>query len=206
MPPKEYQCADAPVEDDEGERGRRVKGPGIRSLALRFELTPDSRVYVDLRATGLLRAVGHDPTLSARPEATSIDLDGGEVTVRFPVAAIEPPGDMSESDQHKMMDNMRSSDVLDAGRFPFIELRGRYEGTAAGGELRGELFVRAQPHRIAVPLRATDQWDVVVAAGTWEGKLTDLGVKPFTALFGALKLKDWIRLRVEARFRRPSTP
>ena len=173
---------------------------------MRFELTPDSRVYVDLRASGLLRAVGHHPTLAARPEPTSIDLDDGEVIVRFPVANIEPPADLSESDRHKMMDNMRGADVLDAGRFPLIELRGRYEGTAVGGELRGELVVRDQPYRIAMTVRATDEWDVVVATGTWEGKLTDLGVKPFTALFGALKLSDWIRLRIEGRLRKPSTP
>jgi hypothetical protein len=172
---------------------------------MRFELSPDSRVYIDLRATGLLRAVGHDPTLAARPEPASVDLDDGQVTVRFQVADIEPQG-VSDADRHKMLDNMRRAEVLDARRFPVIELRGRYEGTAEGGELRGELVVRAQPHRIAVTVHATKQWDVVVAAGTWEGKLTDLGIKPFKALLGALKLDDWIRLRIEARLKIPSTP
>jgi hypothetical protein len=173
---------------------------------MRLELSPDSRVFIDLRARGLLRAVGHDPTLSARPEPASVDLDEGQVVVRFPVADIEPQGDLPESDRHKMMDNMRSAEVLDARRFPVIELRARYEGTAEGGELRGDLVVRGQPHPLAVTIRATEQWDVLVAAGTWEGKLTDLGVKPFKALLGALKLENWIRLRIEARFRRPSTP
>jgi hypothetical protein len=173
---------------------------------MRFELSPDSRVFVDLRATGLLRAVGHDPRLSARPEPAVVDLDDGQVLVRFQVADIEPQGDMSESDRHKMMDNMRSAEVLDASRFPVIELRGRYEGTTDGGELRGELVVRGRPRRVAVTVRATKQWDVFVAAGTWEGKLTDLGIKPFKALLGALKLEDWIRLRMEARFKTPSTP
>jgi len=173
---------------------------------MRFELSPDSRVFVDLRAAGLLRAVGHDPTLSARPEPTVVDLEDGQVLVRFQVADIEPQGDMSESDRHKMLDNLRSAEVLDASRFPVIELRGRYEGTTDGGELRGELVVRGHPRRVAVSVRTTKQWDVVVAAGTWEGKLTDLGIKPFKALLGALKLKDWIRLRMEARFKTPSTP
>lgn len=185
-----------------GIRGRDT----VRLPWMRFELSPDSRVFVELRATGLLRAVGHDPTLSARPEAAVVDLDDGQVVVRFPVADIEPQGDMSESDRQKMLDNMRSAEVLDASRFPVIELRGRYEGTTDGGELRGELVVRGQPRRVAVSVRTTKQWDVVVAAGTWEGKLTDLGIKPFKALLGALKLEDWIRLRMEARFKTPSTP
>jgi hypothetical protein len=173
---------------------------------MRFELSPDSRVFIDLRATGLLRAVGHDPTLSARPEAAAVDLDDGQVTLRFRVADIEPQGDMTESDRRKMIDNMRSVEVLDAGRFPVVEVRARYEGTAEGGELRGELVVRGQPHRVTVAMKSTKQWDVVVAAGTWEGKLTDLGIKPFKALLGALKLENWIRLRIEARLRRPSPP
>jgi polyisoprenoid-binding protein YceI len=173
---------------------------------MRFELSPDSRVYIDLRATGLLRAVGHDPTLAARPEAASVDLGDGQVAVRFEVAKIEPQGDVSDSDRHKMMENMRSDEVLDARRFPFIELRGRYEGTADGGQLRGELNVRGQPHRIALPVRAKKQWDVIVATGTWEGRLTELGIKPFKALLGALKLENWIRLRMEARFRSEATP
>jgi polyisoprenoid-binding protein YceI len=122
------------------------------------------------------------------------------------VADIEPLGDVSDSDRHKMMDNMRSAEVLDARRFPVIEVRGLYEGTADGGELRGELVVRGQPHPVALTLRSTKQWDVLVAAGTWEGKLTDLGVKPFRVLLGALKLENWIRLRIEARFRIPSSP
>ena len=67
-------------------------------------------------------------------------------------------------------------------------------------ELRGELVVRGQPRRFAATVRATKQWDVVVAAATWEGKLTDLGIKPFKALLGARKLENWIRLRREARF------
>jgi hypothetical protein len=173
---------------------------------MRLELSPDSRVFIDLRATGLLRAVGHDPTLSARPEPASVDLDEGRVVLRFPVADIEPQGDLTESDRQKMMDNVRSAEVLDARRFPVIELRARYQGTAEGGELRGELVVRGQPQPLAVTLHSTKQWDVIVAAGTWEGKLTDLGVKPFRALLGALKLENWIRLRIEGRLKTPSTP
>jgi hypothetical protein len=168
-------------------------------LSMRYELSPDSRVFIDLRATGLLRAMGHDPTLSARPEATSIDIGDGRVVLRFRVADIEPPADMTPADQRKLVANLRGADVLDAARFPTLELHAQYAGTVDAGELKGELVVRGQPRRVAMRLRMTRQWDVVVASGIWEGKLTELGVAPFKALFGALKLKDWIRLRVEAR-------
>jgi polyisoprenoid-binding protein YceI len=170
---------------------------------MRLELLPDTRVLVDLRATGLLRAVGHDPTLVARPEATAVELDGetASVSLRFPVRDIEPPRDISESDRDKMRENMLSRDVLDASRFPAIEVRARYAGTREGGTLDGDLVVRGRPNPFSMPVRVAKEGEVLVATGTWEGTLNGLGIKPFKALLGALKLKDWIRLRLEARLR-----
>jgi polyisoprenoid-binding protein YceI len=172
---------------------------------MRVDLSAESRVLVDLRASGLLRAVGHDPTLTARPEAAALDLDG-PVVVRFPVRSIEAPRDVSVSDGQKMVDNLRSKDVLDAARFPSIELRARFEGDVAGGKLAGELLVRGGAWPIALVLRAKAGAapGVLDVAGAWEGKLTDLGIKPFKALLGALTLKDWLRLRVEARVTVPA--
>jgi hypothetical protein len=166
---------------------------------MRLELSPDSRVLVDLEATGLLRAVGHDPTLTARPRPATIDTDGGDVALVFRVRDVEPPADLSPSDREKMLDNLRSREVLDAERFPEVEVRGRYEGTMEGGTLAADVVVRGAPHRIRVPLRAAAEDGGYAVTGTWEGTLTDLGIKPFKALLGALKLKDWIRLRVDAR-------
>ncbi len=170
---------------------------------MHIELLPDSRVLVDLRATGLLRAVGHAPTLVARPERLSLDV-GPEpldfaLDLRFRADAIELPSEIGASDREKMRENMISAAVLDAARFPAIQLRGRYAGTLSGGELSGELVVRGVPRRITVPVRVVAEGKRLAATGTWEGKLTELGIKPFRALMGALKLEDWVRLRVEAR-------
>jgi polyisoprenoid-binding protein YceI len=168
---------------------------------MRLELSPESRVHIDLRATGLLRAVGHDPTLTARPEAATIDLDVGDVSVRFPVRDITPPEDLSPSDRGKMTDNLRSAEVLDAARFPVVAVQARYEGGIDGGRLTGQLVVRGAPRHFAMEIRTRREGEDYVATGAWEGTLTDLGIKPFKALFGALKLSDWIRVRVEAWLR-----
>jgi hypothetical protein len=167
---------------------------------MRFELAAQSRVFVDLRAAGLLRAVGHDPTLTARAEAASIDLEAPFV-VRFPVVDIDPPRDMPEADRMKLGDNLRSEEVLDARRFPVVELRGRYAGTPEGGRIEGDLVVRGGPHPFAIDVRSARDGDELLVTGRWEGTLRSLGIKPFKALLGALTLKDWIALRVEARGR-----
>lgn len=172
---------------------------------MNLELTRESLVLVDLRATGLLRAVGHDPTMRAHPEPATVTVgdEGGPVDValqvRFRADAIEAPPDVPPADRAKMLENMRSADVLDAGRHPYIDFRGRYRGDLERGELAGELLVRGAAHPVAIAVHVARDGDAFVARGTWEGKLTALGVRPFRALLGALKLDDWARLRLEAR-------
>jgi hypothetical protein len=178
-----------------------------------FEMSPESLVSIDLRATGLLKAVAHSPTLTAHPERLRLEL--GEplpakldvpVTASFRVDRIEPPPDISAQDREKIRDNLCSDEVLDAARFPVVELEGRYRGDLARGTLAGTLAVRGAPRPITMELQAAREGDGLRVTGTWEGKLTDLGVRPYKALFGAIKLADWVRLRLEARIRTtPST-
>lgn len=164
-----------------------------------------TRVFIDLRATGLLRGLGHDPTLAASPERVSVDAGeadagGSATTAVFRVDAIEPPSDMSAADRRKMLEHLRGSEVLDAARFPTVVLQGRYRAAKGGGTLSGTLTVRGVARPVSMAVRVAREADGLVASGAWEGKLTELGVKPFKALLGALKLEDWIRLRLEARF------
>jgi len=165
-----------------------------------LELSTASRVLVDLRATGLLKAVAHDPTLTAHPgEAVAIEhaQEGARFVVRFPVRGIEPPPDLDAGDRHKMLDNLCSAEVLDEARHPTIEARLRYAGTPDGGRVEGELVVRGSPRPFAMDVRGERAAERILVRGAWEGTLTDLGVKPFKALLGAIKLRDWIRLRLE---------
>jgi YceI-like domain len=175
-------------------------------------------VFIALRATGLLRSLAHDPILKARPARVTVDFTApgapAPVEASFEASAIEAPAGISASDGEKMLDNLRSREVLDAARFPTIAFRGTFTGTLegggpaggalAGGSLAGELLVKGAARRIAIPVTASQGPDVLVAKGAWEGRLTDLGVKPFKALLGAIKLDDWVSLRVEARFARPA--
>jgi hypothetical protein len=170
---------------------------------MRLELSPESCVFVDLRRAGLLGVFGHTPTLCARPVPSTIDVSEREpidvaIDTHFLVLDIEPPEDMPASDREQLRENLRGSEVLDVTRFPSIELRGRYVGTFDRGRLTGDLELRGAPRRIVMDVHVTRDANHLVARGVWEGRLTDLGIKPFKALLGALKLQDWIRLRMEA--------
>jgi polyisoprenoid-binding protein YceI len=172
---------------------------------MRVAVSPESRVLLDLQATGLLRAIGHSPTLSCpvEPLAWTVDeeADAFEVAVqsRFRADAIQPPSDIPAADRDAMRANLLGAEVLDAGRFPVVEFRGCYAGTLGAGVLSGDLVVRGAPRPIAIDVRIARDTGTFVATGQWEGRLTDLGIKPFRALLGALKLKDWIRIRLDAR-------
>ena len=174
---------------------------------MRLQLQDGSRIFIDLRATGLLRAVAHSPTLTARPAGVTVDFAAppGESTVEatFRADAIQAPADIPASDREKMVENMRSREVLEASRFPTIDFRGRYAGTVDGGTLTGDLQVRTTVRAVSIPVRVRREGEVLLVSGTWEGRLTDLGIKPFKALLGAIKLEDWIALRLDVRFASP---
>jgi polyisoprenoid-binding protein YceI len=99
-----------------------------------------------------------------------------------------------------MRDNLRGPDVLDAGRWPSVDFRGRFAGTLARGRLSGSLVVRGSARPIAMDVSIAGRGAELVAEGDWTGTLTELGIKPFRALLGALKLRDWIRLRLRLRW------
>jgi polyisoprenoid-binding protein YceI len=179
---------------------------------MRLRLLDGSRVFIDLRATGMLRALAHSPTLAVRPERVAVELDEaagqGSVGVDtgveavFAVTSIEAPADISPGDREKMVENLRGREVLDAGRFPTIDFQGRYAGTLDQGTLAGDLRVRGRSHRVSIPVSISSDGVGSAASGAWEGRLTDLGVKPFKALLGAIKLEDWVRLRIDVRLAR----
>jgi polyisoprenoid-binding protein YceI len=174
---------------------------------MRLHLREASRVFIDLRATGLLRSVAHNPTLAARPERVAVEVTTpaeaaveAVVEATFDANAIEAPADMSASDREKMVDNLRGREVLDAARFPTLAFRGRYDGTLDAGTLSGELQVRGTTRRVSMGIHVSREAGVLVVTGGWEGRLTDLGIRPFKALLGAIKLEDWVALRLDARF------
>jgi len=172
---------------------------------MRWTLGSDSRVLVDLRATGLLRAVAHDPTLIAVPEPASLEVADGEpvdvpITAIFRSDRIVLPTDLDPSERERMRDNLRGGDVLDSARFPTLTWQGRYMGTIEAGRLDGDLSVRGVAHPVRLDVRVTPRGGGRLAQGSWEGRLSALGIKPFRALMGALRLQDWIRLRLEVSF------
>jgi YceI-like protein len=169
------------------------------------KLSPESVAYVDLRAKGLLGMMDHDVTLSARLEPCAIErVEEGPldlaVEASLRAANLEPPGELSAADREKMKKNLLERDVLDADRWPTLSFSGRFTGTKAKGTLAGQLVVRGEPRAVAFEVAVEEKNGTLHARGEWEGTLRALGIKPFKALLGALRLEDWARIRLELVF------
>jgi hypothetical protein len=157
-----------------------------------------SVAHVDVRSKGVVAALDHDVTFSGDVDAVTVEVTDAdaidaEVTAVLAVAKLEPPPGASRFDRSQMRAQLDAA--LEAARSPVVAFRGRYRGTRVAGRLGGALTLAGKTREIALDVRGSPER--VVA--TWEGKLTDLGVKPPKMLLGAIRLADWARIRVEVR-------
>jgi YceI-like domain len=152
--------------------------------------------HVEVRSKGLVAALDHTVTFSGDVDAIEIDVGDDaaidvEIAASLRVSKLEPPKSASRFDRSQMTEQLAVA--LDAARSPELRFRGRYRGTRASGRLEGELTIRGEARAIAFEVRGEPR----LVTATWEGKLTELGVKPPKLLLGAVKLADWAKIRIE---------
>ena len=98
--------------------------------------------------------------------------------------------------------NMLGPAVLDATRYPQIELRSKELQPDAERLLaRVQIHIRDQLHEFTVPVSYTLTANELLAQGELPLKQSDLGLTPFSALLGALQVQDEMQLqfRIVAR-------
>lgn len=92
--------------------------------------------------------------------------------------------------------NMLGPDVLDAERFPTIQLRAiGWSGPDWAAQADVYIQLRDQLRRVAVPVHFVRDGDRVEASGVLSIRQTDFGITPFSALSGALSVADKLTIR-----------
>jgi hypothetical protein len=183
---------------------------------MELSLGSDSRAMVEVRSKGLIAALEHHVIFTGGVEPFKLSVpDEGlssgvaplprgpldvEVRARVAVAGLLPPESVARSDREKMIDNLRGEGVLDMKRHPHLELAGRYTGTIESGKLAGDITLRGSKRPIVFTVTGAREGSILRVKASWEGAQTSLGLKPFKALLGALKLEDWARIRLELSF------
>ena len=159
-----------------------------------------SRFTVQVFATGMLSFFGHNPTFTVRDYAGEIRFDGGEVEpmsleLRVRADPLEVRDKLSPADRREIETRMRR-EVLETAAFPEIVYQaedvsahrigpGQYR-LRIGGRL--SLHGALHPQPVEAELRIYD--DGVQLLGSNLLRLSDYGIRPVTALGGAIKLKD----------------
>jgi hypothetical protein len=176
-----------------------------------FRLGPDTgRIVLKTSRTGLAAVAGHDLTLevtswSAQVEVPDEDaggvtaatitarLDLGSLAVREGTGGAKPLTDSDRRDIKKTM-----SGILGDGEASFTSSRIVRSG-ASGGAIEGTLTIKgkSQPTRLQVTESQPGKY-----RGSATIQQTAFGIKPYSGLFGALKLRDEVSIEFEVDLNR----
>ena len=162
----------------------------------------NGRLTVHTRKGGAAAKAGHDLVIEVTSWEGTLDLgdqttimlraDARSMRVREGSGGMTSLGDDDKSNIEQTIDD----EVLKRTAIQFRS--SAVEGTADGDHLRvyGELELMGQSRPLEFDLEVGDGNRLTGRAAL---KQTDFGMKPYTALFGALKVSDEVVITVDAR-------
>ncbi len=193
---------------DESSNEVPTQSAPVKDGRVRFVIdTKRSRFTVQAVATGILSAMGHNPTIGIRGFNGEVEFDpyameANGLRLIIQSASLEVQDDISDRDRREM-DKMMKGDVLEAGKYPEI----RYEAlripvTKLGdalfaATLSGNLSFHGVTRSQSVPVRITSLGEMIRASGDFTLKQSDYQIKPVSVAGGALRLKDELRFSFE---------
>lgn len=155
-------------------------------------------------ATGLLASFGHNPTISIPDIEGEISLDSAAIeqsSLRMKIHAdtLICFDDISDKDRTEINRKMHE-EVLESDSFDSIIYESSKGTASKTGEgqywvaLNGDLTLHGVKRSQSVSARVSISGDTLKAAGEFSVLLSDYQIKPVTALGGAVKLKDEVKL------------
>lgn len=156
------------------------------------------------RREGVLSAVGHDLRIRATRSSWTVDPARSALTGTLEAASLQvacatkddrdDPGALSESDR-QMIDRAMRDDVLEVRRFPEIWVTASFEVRGETASVRGRVTLRGVERPFTAEARRDgDGW---TASCTLDQ--TEFGIRPYTAMLGALKVRREVVVRVRLR-------
>lgn len=174
-----------------------------------------SEIRVYIYREGRLAHLGHNHIVSMREINGFVELaqpfDRSRLALCLPVAALivdaaelraaagaDFAAQPSASDIAGTRRNMLSDTQLNGANFPYLIVTGSvHEARPPDLALNLQFTVRDRTHALPVTVHLEQSQSVLTAQGTLSLKLTDLGIEPFTALFGALRVRDRLEVQFE---------
>jgi polyisoprenoid-binding protein YceI len=170
----------------------------------RYRIDPGRSLFtVQAFASGLLSALGHSPTFAIRDYGGEVRLgdtvESLELELTINPLSLDLQGRVSASDRREIEGRMQR-EVLETSVHRAITYRGGVLQTETMGQGRYRLLVGGdlslhgamRPHRIDVELIVFG--DGLRLGGGSMLKMSEFGIRPVTAIGGAIKLKDELKL------------
>jgi polyisoprenoid-binding protein YceI len=167
------------------------------------------RLEVHTSRAGLGSRAGHDLVLEAKAWQATLHVGADEAAHRAELrvqadslevveghGGIKPLTDRDRADIAKTM----REKVLDTGRYPNFEFHSTaVRGSAPAVSAEGELTIRGVSRPVTVQGSVEERPDGVWLTANARVVQSEWGIKPYTALLGALKVADTVDIAVQAR-------
>ena len=162
-------------------------------MTVRYQIDPSRSCFtVQAFATGMLSVLAHSPTFAVGEFAGRITLDDTVESLRLEIT-------VSAADRQEIESRMRR-EVLETAANPQVTLQaGVVESErVAAGQYRLRLSGRLSLHGVTEPVDIDAELSVyqdgVRLRGEFPLRLSDYRIRPVTALGGAIRLRDQLRV------------
>ena len=173
-----------------------------------------SRFTVRAFATGLLSAMGHNPTIAIRDFSGEMKfnpdkLEAGSLKIVIKSSSLSVQDDISAKDLREM-ERLMNQEVLEVTKFPEI----LYEASNISisvtkmtemlysATLKGNLTLHGVSRSLSINVRVALLGSMLRASGDFSLNQTDYDIKLVAVAGGALKLKDELKFSFEIVARR----
>jgi polyisoprenoid-binding protein YceI len=179
-----------------------------------YRIGPDTGGRVTLRTgrDGFGAMVGHDLVLEATRWRGTVDVDpdepgrsqvevtveAGSLEVVRGEGGIKP---LTDKDRNDIRRTIREQ-LLRTARYPDIVFRStETAGTDRALCIRGDLTVAGQTRPVTLAVSVREEAGALVATATTTIVQTAFRIKPYSALMGALRVRDSVDIHIEATLR-----
>ena len=171
-----------------------------------YEVGPSTGTLVlNTGREGMAKKVGHDLVIEASRWSAKVSSDGDDITRSTAHVTVDTRSfkvvsgtggakPLSDKDRRDIEENIDKK-VLKTDKFPEITFVSTSVKSAGGDKVTvlGDLTIMGTTRPASVDIAVTGN----KATGTTTIKQSDWGIKPFSALMGALKLADAVTIQVE---------
>ena len=166
-----------------------------------------SRFTVQTFATGLLSAVGHNPTIGVRDFSGEVSfsqeaLQGSGFRLSLKTTSLSVQDDISDKD-HREIERLMNEQILETAKYPEAVYEAPVLSITRLGEslhsavLDGNLTFHGVTRKQPVAARIAVFGTMLRASGSFTLKQTDYEIKLISIAGGALKLKDELKFSFE---------